>query len=87
MLPGFSLVAALWPKKTGSPAKKAELDWVLRAAFSVVLSLVMTSVVVGTLDFSPLGVGLSSVSFSLSLFTFSFATLAVFRSYKNQRFI
>ena len=44
----------------------------------------MTSVVVGTLDFSPLGVGLSSVSFSLSLFTFSFATLAVFRSYKNR---
>jgi len=86
-LPGYSFVAVLWPKTTASRAEKGRLDWVLRFAFSIVLSIVTVSIVVSILNLVPFGVTFLSVSLSLSLLTIFFATLAMYRNYRKQKTI
>jgi uncharacterized membrane protein len=84
-LPGFSLVWVLWPEKASSISHPTGVDWVLQLALSIVLSIVVVSLVVGVLDFTPVGVSLGSVALSLWIFTFCFASFGVFRTYRNQK--
>ena len=86
-LPGYSLVRALFPPKTLQFEKQSSLDWLLTAAFSIVLSIVLVSVVGLVLDFSPWGLDLKSLTLSLSSLTFLFATVAMLRRYRTKKLV
>ena len=82
VLPGYSLTNSLFPGKI-MKSTDPRMDQVYRAAFSVVLSIAVVSVVGLTLDYTPFGVSLSSLVFSLSLLTIFLATIAVLRRYRG----
>ncbi len=81
--PGFAFVNALWPTRTEAESD-ATIDWLTRAAFSVVLSIALVSIVALAMDFVPLGVTLTSLVPALSALTVIFATVACYREYKKQ---
>jgi uncharacterized membrane protein len=61
-LPGYSLIAALFPKKE-------DLDGIERAALSFGLSIVVTPLVGLVLNYTPWGIKLTPILISLSAFT------------------
>lgn len=70
--PGYAIVAALFPGKDG-------LNHPLRAALSVVFSLVAALMIGIVLNFSPWGLRLGAIVASLVLSTFAFVAAAYFR--------
>ena len=84
VLPGYSLVNALFPGKI-MRSTEPRIDQVYRAAFSIVLSIATVSIVAMILDYTPFGVSLSTLVSSLSLLTVFLATMAMLRSYQDQK--
>jgi uncharacterized membrane protein len=82
VLPGYSLVKALFPAETLSIGKQSGLNRLLTMAFSIVFSIVVVSIVGLILDFTPWGVGVNSLTLSLSSLTVFFATIAMLRDYQ-----
>ena len=72
-LPGFSLIELLYPKK--------ELDELTRFALSIGLSLALVPLVGLALNYSPFGIRLLSVAFSLSGLTLVFLVVALRRKH------
>jgi hypothetical protein len=82
-LPGFSLSKALWPNNKTKNVEAFGLDWPLRIAFSIVLSISIVSIVGILLDYSLVGVQLSTLVVALSFLTIFLGCIAVFREYKT----
>lgn len=72
LFPGFATVAALFPKKE-------RLDNTERMALSFLLSIAIVSLVGLILNFTPLGIKLEPVLYSVSGFTFFISMVAIWR--------
>jgi len=71
-LPGYSLIAALFPRKD-------DLDAIERIALSFGLSIAITPLLGLALNYTPFGIRLSPVLIVLSIFTISLAIGAYVR--------
>ena len=71
-LPGYSLIAALFPRKD-------DLDGIERIALSFGLSIAITPLLGLALNYTPFGIRLSPVLIVLSIFTISLAIGAYVR--------
>ena len=71
-IPGYSLIAALFPKKD-------DLDGIERAALSFGLSIAVTPLIGLALNFTPWGIRLTPILISLSIFTFIMVFIAFIR--------
>ena len=76
-LPGYSLIEALYPKK--------ELDELTKFALSIGLSLALVPLVGLVLNYTPFGIRLLPVSFSLSGLTLVFLVTALNRKHAYYR--
>ena len=74
-LPGYSLIAALFPRKD-------DLDAIERIALSFGLSIAITPLLGLALNYTPFGIRLSPVLIVLSIFTISLAIGAYVRRSK-----
>ena len=74
-LPGYSLIAALFPRKS-------DLDGIERIALSFGLSIAVVPLLGLALNYTPFGIRLSPILGVLSIFTISLALGAVLRRYK-----
>lgn len=72
LFPGYALVAVLFPKKEG-------LDNIERIALSFGLSIATVSLIGLTLNYTPPGINLESVLYSVSGFTFIMSLIAIWR--------
>jgi uncharacterized membrane protein len=72
LFPGYTLVAALFPRKT-------DLDSMTRLALSLGISLALVVIILLVLNFTPWGIRLYPILISLLLFTGSMAGIAWFR--------
>ena len=73
-LPGFSLVKILFPTK--------QLDVFEMVAFSIGMSLALVPLIVLPLNFTPIGIGVSSVTLSILIITLFFSILAGIRGFQ-----
>lgn len=71
-LPGYALIAALFPKKD-------DLDGIERVALSFGLSIAVVPLIGLGLNYTPWGIRLIPILFSLSFFTVSMCAVAVIR--------
>jgi len=71
-VPGYVLVAALFPKNT-------EIDWIERIALSFVLSFAVVSLLGLLVNFTPFGIGLVPIVVAIALFTVGVGTVAYWR--------
>ncbi len=71
-IPGYSLIAALFPKKD-------DLDGIERAALSFGLSIAVTPLIGLALNYTPYGIRLTPILISLSAFTMIMVIIAYFR--------
>jgi uncharacterized membrane protein len=71
-IPGYSLIAALFPKKD-------DLDGIERAALSFGLSIAVTPLIGLALNYTPYGIRLTPILISLSAFTMIMIVIAYFR--------
>lgn len=71
-LPGYSLIAALFPKKN-------DLDGIERLALSFGLSIAVTPLIGLLLNYTPFGIRLTPILLSLSIFTVAMITIAFMR--------
>jgi len=69
LVPGYTLVAALFPEDS-------DIDWTERILLSAGLSLVVVPLLVLSLNFTPWGIGLSSVLATIDLFSVGMAAIA-----------
>jgi hypothetical protein len=83
-LPGYSFIKALFPTGPPIPSSTKSLDTIERAALSIGLSLALVSLVGLFLNYTPWGVRLLPLIISLVGLTAIFATVGIFREYKNQ---
>ena len=74
LLPGYSLIKALFPTK--------ELDNIERAALSIGMSLALVPITVLLLNYTPWGVRTTPVTLSLLALTIILATLALLREHQ-----
>lgn len=72
LLPGYALIAALFPKK-------GDLDGIERVALSLGFSIVVATLIGLLLNYTPRGIRLNSVLISLSFFIISLSVAAAFR--------
>ncbi len=74
-IPGYSLIAALFPKW-------GDLDGIERAALSFGLSIAVTPLIGLALNYTPWGIRLDPILVSLTIFTLAMATIAFLRRRK-----
>lgn len=83
-LPGYALMKAVFTSKTlGS--RQGHTGVLFTAAFSVVMSIVVVSMVAFALDLTPFGVSLVSLNLSLFLLTLIFGTVGLWRRYSTAK--
>ena len=74
-VPGYSLIAALFPKKN-------DLDGIERTALSFGLSIAVTPLIGLLLNYTPFGIRLEPILISLSVFTIVMSIIAYIRRWK-----
>jgi uncharacterized membrane protein len=74
-LPGYALIAALFPKKS-------DLDGIERIALSFGLSIAVVPLIGLGLNFTPFGIRLIPILICLSIFTFAMCSIAFWRRSK-----
>ena len=75
-IPGYSLIAALFPKKM-------DLDGIERAALSFGLSVAVTPLIGLALNYTPWGIRLTPILMSLSAFTLIMVFIALIRRWRT----
>jgi uncharacterized membrane protein len=83
-LPGFALIKALFPAKVPFQTSSDDMDAVERIALSFGMSLALVPMFGLILYFSPWGLGLTSITLSLLVFSIIFATIAVLREHQTK---
>lgn len=81
-LPGYSLTKALFPTKVPIPTSTKELDNIERLALSIGLSLALVPITGLLLNYTPWGIRLTPVTFSLLALTLTLATAALLREHQ-----
>jgi hypothetical protein len=84
-LPGYALIKTLYPVNVPLKTRYLALDTIERIALGLGLSLAMTPLVGLILYYSPLGLNLAPISFSLYLLTIFFATSGILREYQARK--
>ena len=81
-MPGYTFIKSLFPTKVPIRTSSPELDNVERMALSIGMSLVLVPIVGLLLNYAPWGIQSTSVTISLLLLAFTFATVAVIREFQ-----
>ncbi len=76
-VPGYVLVSALFPEKS-------ELDVIERLALSIGLSICVVVFIGLGLNYTPWGIRLGPILFSIAVFTFVFTAISAYRRIKTQ---
>jgi len=74
-VPGYTLIAALFPKK-------ADLEGIERTALSFGLSIAVVPLIGLGLNYTPWGIRLKPILFSISAFTLAFTAISAYRRVK-----
>ena len=80
-LPGYTFIKALFPVKMPFASSEEKMVSVERIAFSIGFSLAIVPLVALVMNYTPLGIGLIPIVFSLFLLILVFSTVAVVRDY------
>lgn len=82
-LPGYTFIKALFPLESSENAEEKGLDTIERIALSIGMSLALVPVIGLLLNYTPWGIRLTPIVFSLLALTVIFATIAVVRQYRT----
>jgi len=83
-LPGYSFIRALFPEETQTKKTTKSLDQIERIALSLGMSLALVPIVGLLLNYTPWGIRLTPIVFSLLSLTAIFATAAIVREHRNK---
>ena len=83
-LPGYTFVRALFPTALPKKTSKTDLDVIERVALSLGLSLALVPLVGLLLNYTPWGIRLTPIVFSLLALTIIFATAAIIREWQSK---
>jgi hypothetical protein len=86
-LPGYAFVKAIFQKKIPIKTSSESFDTIERVVLSIGLSIALTIMVGLLLYYTPLGIGLTSITPSLLALTMVFATIAMAREYREKPII
>ena len=86
-LPGYSFTKAVFPIYKSPKVINREVKKIESIALSIGMSLAIVSLIGLLLYYSPWGIGLNSIVFSLIVFTSSFATISLFRNYQKKNLV
>jgi uncharacterized membrane protein len=78
-LPGYAFAKAIFQKKVPIKTSSESFDTIERVVLSIGLSIALTIMVGLLLYYTPLGIGLTSITLSLLALTTVFATIAMAR--------
>ena len=81
-LPGYAFIKMLFPLKIPFPTISKTLENIERAALSFGMSIVLVPVTGLILNFTPWGIRLTPITFSILGLTVIFATVAILREYQ-----
>jgi hypothetical protein len=81
-LPGFTFIKALFPAKVPIKTSSENMDTIEPVMLSFGMSLALVPMVGLILNYTPWGIRLTPITFSLLALTIVFATAAVLREYK-----
>ena len=84
-LPGYSFSRTFFPKNISNKISERELEKIEQIALSIGMSLAIVSIIGLLLYYSPWGIGLNTVVYSLLAFTLVFTTIAVTREYQIKK--
>jgi uncharacterized membrane protein len=84
-LPGYAFTKALFQDNIFNGSSKGDLEKIEQIALSVGMSIALVSIVGLLLYYSPWGLDLTAIVFSLLVLTFVFSTVAVVREYKAKK--
>ena len=80
-LPGYTFTRALFQDNIFKGSSKGDLEIIVQIVLSVGMSITLVSIVGLLLYYSPWGLDLAAIVFSLLVLTFVFSTVAVVREY------
>jgi hypothetical protein len=83
-LPGYTFIKTLFPVKVPIETSEENLDKIERFALSVGMSLVIVPIAGLLLNYTPWGIGLVPLTFSLFAFSVVFASTALIREYQEK---
>jgi hypothetical protein len=83
-LPGYSFIRVIFPTSFSTKTGLKNLDLVEPIALSVGLSLALVPLVCFILNYTPWGIKLIPITFSLLSLTLVFATIALLREYQTK---
>jgi hypothetical protein len=83
-LPGFAFVKAVFKKKVPFKTSSESFDNIERLVLSIAISIALSPMVGLILYYTPIGIGLTPVTFSLLVLTILFATAAMAREYREK---
>ena len=81
-LPGFVFLKTLYPTKVPMATSSENLDTIERIALSIGLSIALTAIAGLILNYTPWGIRLIPITFSLLALTLIFATTGLLREYQ-----
>ena len=84
-LPGYTFIKTLFPVKVPIKTSGETLDKIERFALSIGMSLVIVPSISLLLNYTPWGIGLVPITFSLFAFSMIFASAALIREYQERR--
>lgn len=82
-LPGYTFIKALFPSESSEKAEEKGLDTIERIALSIGMSLALVPLIGLLLNYTPWGIRLTPIVFSLLALTVIFATIAIVRQYRT----
>ncbi len=83
-LPGYTCIKALFPNAVPIKTSSENLDSIERIALSLGMSLALTPIVGLILNYTPFGIGLAPITFSLFAITLIFAIVAFYREFHSK---
>jgi hypothetical protein len=84
LLPGYSSIKMLFPSKVPIKTNNENMDTIERLALSIGMSTALVPMVGLVLNYTPLGIRLTPIIFSLLALIIVFATVAVLREYQEK---
>jgi uncharacterized membrane protein len=80
-LPGYTFIKALFPVNAPKTETSTSLRFVERIALSIIMSIALGALIGLFLNFTPWGINLTTIVFSLLAFSLVFSTVALVREY------
>jgi len=84
-LPGYSFIKALFPTEPPFKTSSKSLDSIERLALSVGMSLALVPIIGLLLNYSPWGIRLTPIIFSLLTLTVAFSTAGIIREHQSSK--